>query len=80
MNNTSKYFLALLCGIVFVALLYQIVSGWDTLQFLLRAVFSVALALIVWRSGILASRRHVLQATCWALAAVALFAGFSLAG
>jgi hypothetical protein len=89
MNNpgaTRRYVIAAVCGIFMVSLLYQIVKGWDTVDFLLRAIFSTAVAALLWRSGSVVSeahaaggagRRFALHALCWTAAAV-LFALFSL--
>ena len=85
MNNpgvTRRYVIAAVCGIFAVSLLYQIVKGWDTVDFLLRTIFSTAVAALLWRSGSVVSeahatgggnRRFALHALCWA-AALALFA------
>lgn len=75
---TRKHALAAVCGIFAVALLYQIAKGWDTVDFLLRGIFSTAFAALIWRSGILVSRarpgRYALLAACWvAFAAILLF-------
>ena len=87
MNDSRNYYVALLCATVFVALLYQIVKGWDTLDFVLRALFSSALMALAWRNGLVVSknfsgpgagRRLALHAACWAVAATVLVAGFSL--
>jgi len=87
MNNSRNVYIAMLCATVFVALLYQVVKGWDTLDFVLRALFSCALMVLAWRSGIVVSkggmgagtgRRPGLHALCWAVAAAVLVAGFSL--
>lgn len=89
MNNTRNYFIALLCAAVFVALLYQVATGWDTVGFLLRGLLGAAIVALAWRSGIIVSgsctgrgagRRIALHALCWAVAAAALFAGFGLVG
>ena len=89
MNNpgaTRRYVIAAVCGIFMVSLLYQIVKGWDMVDFLLRAIFSTAVAALLWRSGSVVSeahaaggagRRFALHALCWA-AAAALFAVVSL--
>jgi hypothetical protein len=89
MNNpgaTRRYVIAAVCGIFMVSLLYQIVKGWDTVDFLLRAIFSTAVAALLWRSASVVSEAHAaggagrsfaLHALCWAAAAL-LFAVVSL--
>jgi hypothetical protein len=88
MNELSpkrKYLFLLLAGIASVSLLYQIVKGWDTVEFLVRVVFSTALALVTWRASILAGQacsgagsRSAAYAACWVLGAAALFVGLML--
>lgn len=87
MNNSRTVYLTLLCATVFVALLYQIVKGWDTLDFVLRALFSSALVALASRNGLVVSknyggpgagRRLALHALCWVVAAAALFAALRL--
>jgi hypothetical protein len=88
MNNTTptrKHAIVLLCAIVSVSLLYQIVEGWDTGQFLLRALGSAVFAYLMWRCGGLiaqgyagAGRRLALHTVLWVAVAVALFLGFRM--
>jgi len=85
MNSTllkRKYVLTILCGIAVVSLLYQIVSGWDTGKFLLRALGSMAFALLVLRSGEVVARgdtdggsRLALHAAFWIALALVLGCG-----
>jgi len=79
-----KHFIVMLAAIASVSLLYQIVKGWDTVDFLLRVVFVTALALLTRRGANLfaqayggANPSHA-QAACWILAAAALFAGLMM--
>jgi hypothetical protein len=86
MNDSRNHYVTLLCVTVFVALLYQIVKGWDTLDFVLRALFSSALMVLARRNGLVVSKnfsgpgaghRLALHAVCWAVAAAVLVVGYS---
>ncbi|CAH0259120.1 hypothetical protein SRABI118_03168 [Massilia sp. Bi118] len=80
-----KYLIVLLGTIVTVSLLYQVVKGWNTLDFVLRVGFVTAIALVTRRSSEVflqayagSERRLATHAACWVLAALALFAGLML--
>jgi len=79
-----KYFILMLAAIASVSLLYQIVKGWNTVEFLLRVVFATALCLVIRRSARLFAEAHgganpsPAQMACWMLAGAALFAGLMM--
>ncbi|MGJ7915313.1 hypothetical protein ACI48D_07515 [Massilia sp. LXY-6] len=89
LTPSRKYAIAAVCGIFAVSLLYQIVKGWDIVEFLLRGTISTAGACLLWRSagmvsrgyaGSGAGRRLALHGLCWAVVAAVLFLGFGLSG
>lgn len=80
-----KYLVVLLGTIVAVSLLYQVVKGWDSLDFVLRIAFVTAIVLVTRRGSEVvlqaypgSERRLAIHAACWVLAALALFAGLMM--
>ena len=79
-----KHFIVLLATVLSVSLLYQIVKGWNTVEFLLRVVFVTALSLVIRRSAELVAQAYGganpsrAQVAFWILAAAALFAGLMI--
>ena len=79
------HFIVLLAAVAGVSLLYQVVKGWNTLDFLLRVVFAMAVVLAMRRGANLAAQAgggagtgSAAWAACWVLAALALFVGLML--
>jgi hypothetical protein len=79
-----KQLIFLLAAVASVSLLYQIVKGWNTVEFLLRVVFATALCLVVRRNANLFAQAHGgadpsrVQMACWMLAGAALFVGLMM--
>lgn len=78
------HLIVLLAIVASVSLLYQIVKGWNTVDFLLRVAFATALCLVVRRNANLFAQAHGganpsrAQMACWILAGAALFAGLMM--
>lgn len=82
--SKRKQLIVLLAAVASVSLLYQIVKGWQTVEFLLRVVFATALCLVIRRNAELFAQAHGganpsrVQMACWILAGAALFAGLMM--
>jgi hypothetical protein len=78
------HLIVLLATVASVSLLYQIVKGWNTVDFLLRVVLATALCLVIRRNASLFAQAHGganpsrVQVGCWILAGAALFAGLMM--
>lgn len=82
--SKRKQLIVLLAAVASVSLLYQIVKGWQTVEFLLRVVFATTLCLVIRRNAELFAQAHGganpsrVQMACWILAGAALFVGLMI--
>jgi len=84
LNPKRKTSFVMLAAIASVSLLYQIVKGWNTVEFLLRLVFVTALCFVIRRNAELFAQAHGgadpprVQMACWMLVGAALFVGLMI--